>query len=186
MLHLIRWACFFITLLLSLILIVSFLYELQGSLWLRSIKVIGQHALFMSFGWADSTGSSSLRRQGDQMLVAPTISSQSITELGGIENSREGSYIRMKHTQICTEDRKKAICVCVSCLLGFFLAVSVCIGYVWLWNIFGVQLKMGHIKQMPPNCGVVTGVLWWAKWNQLCQSSLTEAELCGTQLWQHT
>lgn len=38
---------------------------------------------------------------------------------------------------------------------------------------------------MSQNGGVVTGVpSWRLKWNQLCQSSLTEAELCGAQLEQ--
>ncbi len=150
MVHLIRWACFFITLLLPLILIVPILYELQGSLWLRSIKVIGQCAFFMSFGWADSSGSSSLRRLGDQTPVAPTITSQSITQLGDRENSGGGSYVRTKHTPIWTEDTKSKVCVMSS----------------WQYPCAWVCLKMGHIKQMSPNCGVVTRVLsWWPKWN---------------------
>lgn len=141
MVHLIRWTCF-ITLLLSLILIVLFLYELQGSPWLRSIKVIGQCAFFMSFGWADSAGSPPLRRLGDQMLVAPTITLQSITELTEIENSNGSSYMRTKHTQIQTEHTEKAKCGLF--LLGLFLAVSMCMGT--FETCLDVWLKVGLLK----------------------------------------
>lgn len=125
MVHLIRWACFFITLLLSLVLIVPFLYELQGSLWLHSIKVIGQCAYFMSFGWADCAGSSSLRRLGDQMPVAPTITSQLITEFGDRENSGGGSYIIYKRTQFGPRTQKKQSVSFWQCPCGF--------GFFFFW-----------------------------------------------------
>lgn len=187
MVHLIRWACFFITLLLSLILIVLFLYELQGSLWLRSIKVIGQCAFFMSFGWADSAGSSPLRRLGDQTPVAPTITSRSITELWARENSGGGSYMRNKTHKFesKTEKSKKKNNPSKVCVLSSWLRLgSVHVhAYVWLWNIFGVWLKTGLIKQMSQSRGAVTGVpSRRPKWNKLCQSSLTEAPATDTHL----
>lgn len=106
--HLISQACFFITLLLSLILIVLSFYELQASLWLCSIKVIGQCALFMSFGWASPASSSSPWRLGVQMPASPTITSQSITELRDRGDAGGGGGIRAKHTQIWTEEAKKS------------------------------------------------------------------------------
>lgn len=54
------------------------LKELQSLLCLCSVRVItiiGHCSLFMSSGWADSTGSSSLRRRGDKMLVASAVTS---------------------------------------------------------------------------------------------------------------
>lgn len=152
-------------------------------MWLCSIKVIGQRALLMSFGWADSASSSSPWRLGDQMLVAQTITSQSITELGDRDNSGGGGYIRAKHAQIWTEDTKKPS-VCNVFLASFWDY------HIWLWNIFGL------IKIEPDKTDV--SKLWHGDWSALMVvqieltlpvPSLTEAEelkLCDAQLWQQT